>query len=121
MPTSTILPALPWFLAAALFLASEVRDRASRGGGRRGGVPAPAGVRWPRAGAFTGAALAGAVLGGLVGPGLHPAWAALHAIASLVVFIALTRFLGRSPGAGATTALSAPAAAFSFLLPGCLA
>jgi len=116
MPSSTFVYMLPWLVAATLFIAAEVRDRMSRKDGPHGSSRKPLDIRWLSAGIFVGGALLGSLLGGLAGSGFRVIWVALYTVCSLVVFIALTRLLRRSPGLTESAALSAVSALALFLL-----
>lgn len=112
----TFVYMLPWLLAATLLIAAEVRDRMSRKDGPRGDSRRPLDIRWLSAGIFVGGSLIGSLLGGLASSEFRAIWVALHTVCSLVVFIALTRLLRRSPGLTASAVLSAFSALALFLL-----
>ncbi|WP_338673561.1 hypothetical protein V1460_10960 [Streptomyces sp. SCSIO 30461] len=116
MPAPAFIYILPWLLAAILFIAAEVRDRTSRKRRPPEGAPSPLEIQWISAGIFVGGALIGSILGGMAGSEFHVTWVALYTVSSLVVFIALTRILGRSPGVKASAMLAALSAVVSFLL-----
>ncbi|MEV6163757.1 hypothetical protein AB0L71_17815 [Streptomyces sp. NPDC052052] len=116
MTAPTFVYVLPWILAAVLFVAADIRDRRSRKHHPQHENRALLEIRWPSAIVFTGGALIGAILGGLAGSEFRAAWIGLYTVSSLLVFIALTKLLGRSPGVKTSAILSAVAALVSFLL-----
>ncbi|MFB6777467.1 hypothetical protein ACFCX0_08585 [Streptomyces sp. NPDC056352] len=116
MPAPTFIYILPWLLAAILLIAAEVRDRVSRQDHPQDRTRKPLEIRWISASIFVGGSLIGSILGGLTGSEFRTTWVALYTVSSLVVFIALTRLLGRSPGVTVSAMLSVCAALASFLL-----
>ncbi|MCP9956884.1 hypothetical protein [Streptomyces sudanensis] len=116
MPAPTFIYILPWLLAASLFVAAEVRDRTSRKHNPRRGAPKSLEIQWISAGIFVGGALIGSILGSMAGSEFRMILVALYTVSSLVVFIALTRLLGRSPGVKTSAMLAVLSAVVSFLL-----
>lgn len=116
MRSHTYVYILPWLLAAILQLAAVVRERMLRKGSPQGRTRKPLEIRWFPASMVVGGGLIGSLLGGLAGSEFRVMWVVAYTSWPLLVFIALTRLLGRSPGAAESAMLSAFSALVSFLL-----
>ncbi|MFE7711349.1 hypothetical protein ACFU6I_37550 [Streptomyces sp. NPDC057486] len=116
MQSHTFIYILPLLLAVILQIAAEIRERMYRKGHSQGFTRKLLEIRWLSASIVAGGSLIGSLLGGLAGSEFHAMWVVFYTLWPLLVFISLTRLLGRSPGVAASAMLSAFSALANFLL-----